>query len=431
MLTEKSQALEQMIIVATFTTFMGQIYMSPFGSEFRLTLAVVVLNVLMLTFRNIKPMPTIILVGILMFLVRSIVHMISNTVPFIVAGEIYYPVLFFYLFYAIFFDILNVRENLKRPVILFLSIWICDSIPNIIEVMIRQEWQHNNFEKIVLTLVSIGLIRTLFTTVLIYISNFYYEHVKKRQNYQKFKEKIVMHANLKTELFFLRKSKKDIESAMQKSFEVYEALPEQHLKEALLDVTKDIHEIKKDYTRVIAGIEKTIEETSSAFMPIHDIFNIAIETNKKLSDKQNKRIRFRQVLQFKGQTDAYYLLLSILNNLLANAIEAIASEGLIELILKHEKETILITVKDNGHGVTEEDYPLIFKPGYSTKYNEVNGIMASGIGLTHVKYLVEDVLEGTITVTSDPMEGTCFDISIPKKRILPDTFDDRRIADEL
>jgi len=357
--------------------------------------------------------------------------MISEAVPYAVAGEIYYPVLFFYIFYAIFFEILNVRDNLKKPVILFLSIWICDSIPNLIEVMVRQEWQNNNFEKIMLTIISIGLVRTFFTTVLIYISNFYYAHVQKRQNYQKFKEKIVMHANLKTELFFLRKSKKDIESAMQKSFEVYEALPEQHLKEALLDVTRDIHEIKKDYTRVIAGIEKTIEETSSALMPIHDILSIAVETNKKLADKQHKNIRFRQVLQFKGQTDAYYLLLSILNNLLANAIEAIESEGIIEITVKQENEAIIIAIEDDGPGISADECTLIFEPGYSTKYNEVNGIMASGIGLTHVKYLVEDVLGGTIEVKSEPKQGTCFYLNMPKKFVLSGQFDHRGMTDEL
>lgn len=54
-MTSQRQNFEKILLVAIFTTFMGQIYMLPFGTGFRLTFAVVVLNVLMLTFKEIEP----------------------------------------------------------------------------------------------------------------------------------------------------------------------------------------------------------------------------------------------------------------------------------------------------------------------------------------------------------------------------------------
>ncbi|MBF4693635.1 sensor histidine kinase [Fusibacter ferrireducens] len=414
MINQNSRQIEKTILVAVFTTFMGQIYFAPFGTEFRLTFAVVVLNILMLTFKEIKPLPTINLVGLLMFFVRSSVFVFNQNGTYLEAFQIYYPVVFFYIFYSIFFVLLDVRSFLKNPLILFLSIWICDSIPNIIEVIVRREWQSANFEHVIYTIIIIGLFRTIFTTILIYISNYYLQHIKERQNHQKFVEKIVLMSSLKTELFFLRKSKNDIEDAMRRSFEIYEKIQDGEEKTAILTVAKDIHEIKKDYTRVIAGIEKSIEETSSFQMSFFEILSIVTETNQKLAESKGKKIKFEISKFYNFKTNEYFALISVLNNLVVNAIEAIEHTGLISIYENLKDELIFISVYDDGIGIEEMDLNLIFEPGYSTKYNEINGIMSSGIGLTHVKYLVEDILEGKLVVESQKGISTKFDIVIPK-----------------
>lgn len=423
LINEKSRNIEKVILVAVFTTFMGQIYFTPFGTEFRLTFAVVVLNILILTFKEINPISTINLVGILMFLVRSSVFVFNQNGTFFEAFMIYYPVVFFYIFYSIFFVLLDVRSFLKNPLALFLSIWICDSIPNIIEVIIRQEWQNANFEQVIYTIIIIGLFRTIFTTIMIYISGYYLQHVKDRQNHQKFVEKIVLMSSLKTELFFLRKSKNDIEDAMRRSFEIYERIENSEEKTAILSVAKDIHEIKKDYTRVIAGIEKSIEETSNFQMQFFEILSIVVETNKKLADAKGKKIAFQTNKFYNFKTSEYFTLISILNNLVVNAIEAIDRTGLISIYENVQDDFVFISVYDDGVGIEELDLNLIFEPGFSTKYNEVNGIMSSGIGLTHAKYLIEEILNGKLTVESQKEVSTNFNIMIPRHRLVNDRED--------
>lgn len=423
LINEKSRNIEKLILVAVFTTFMGQIYFTPFGTEFRLTFAVVVLNILILTFKEINPISTINLVGILMFLVRSSVFVFNQNGTFFEAFMIYYPVVFFYIFYSIFFVLLDVRSFLKNPLALFLSIWICDSIPNIIEVIIRQEWQNANFEQVIYTIIIIGLFRTIFTTIMIYISGYYLQHVKDRQNHQKFVEKIVLMSSLKTELFFLRKSKNDIEDAMRRSFEIYERIEDSDEKTAILSVAKDIHEIKKDYTRVIAGIEKSIEETSNFQMQFFEILSIVVETNKKLAEAKGKKIAFQTNKFYNFKTSEYFTLISILNNLVVNAIEAIDRTGLISIYENVQDDFVFISVYDDGVGIEELDLNLIFEPGFSTKYNEVNGIMSSGIGLTHAKYLIEEILNGKLTVESQKGVSTNFNIMIPRHRLVNDRED--------
>lgn len=405
--------IDKILLVAVFTTFMGQIYIRPFGTDFRLTFAVIVLNILMLTFKSIPPVPTINLVGVLMLLIRSTVYAFNHQVPLMDALIIYYPVIYFYIFYSLFFVLLDIRGQLHSPPTLFMGIWICDSIPNIIEVLVRNDWKNVDFESAILTIITIGLVRTVFTTLMIYFSVAYYDYLNKRKDYQRFIEKVMLLSNLKTELFFLRKSKKDIELAMEKSFAIYERLEMPENKELMLEVTKDIHEIKKDYTRVINGIEKSIHETSQYQMGYAEIVKMIFAYHTATIDLQGKHIKFIHKIAEDFRTSAFYTLISILNNLIINAIDAIPAKGFISLTQEVSEGHIYIHLSDNGTGIEPEDLQLIFNPGYSTKYNEVNGIMSSGIGLTHVKYLVEHILQGTITATSQPGKGSCFTIVLP------------------
>ncbi len=417
-MTVNKQNIEKLLLVAVFTTFMGQIYMLPFGTSFRLTFAVVVLNILMLTFREIQPFITINLVGVLMFLVRSILYVANGSGTLIEAFGTYYPVIFFYIFYSIFFILLDVRSLVKTPYALFLSIWICDSIPNIIEVIIRQEWRNANFEEIIFTIILIGLLRTFITTILVYISRYYYEKSKERENHQIFVDRIMLMSNLKNELFFLRKSKNDIEDAMQRSFTIYEQTEDIDLKESILSVTKDIHEIKKDYTRVISGLEKSIKDSPIYNMNIKEIFEIVISSNKKYAIDRRVSVKFTSSIGFDFKTEDYLALISILNNIVTNAVEAFKYEGKCMIEQRVEENQMCFEVSNDGDGIDPQDIPVIFEPGFSTKFNENNGIMASGIGLTHVKHLVEDYFEGHIEVVSKRNDQTCFKISIPMERML-------------
>jgi two-component system sensor histidine kinase YcbA len=416
-MTARRQNIEKLLLVAIFTTFMGQIYMLPFGTSFRLTFAVVVLNVLMLTFKEIEPFPAINLVGILMFFVRSGLYVINGNGTLIEGFGIYYPVIFFYIFYSIIFTLLDVRSLIKTPLALFLAIWICDSIPNIIEVVIRQEWRSANFEEIIFTIILIGLLRTFITTILVYLSRYYYEKSKERENHHIFVERILLMSNLKTELFFLRKSKKDIEDAMRRSFLVYEKTADLELKESVLAVTKDIHEIKKDYSRVISGLEKSIKDSPVYNMDIREIIDIVMTANRKYALEKKLQVKFESFIGFDFRTNDYLSVISILNNIVTNAVEAFKDKGhvIIEQYVK-DKEMV-IKVSNDGAGIEPQDIPLIFEAGFSTKFNENNGIMASGIGLTHVKHLVEDYFDGRISVTSIKNEETCFKIGIPLERI--------------
>ncbi len=101
-----------------------------------------------------------------------------------------------------------------------------------------------------------------------------------------------------------------------------------------------------------------------------------------------------------------------------NSIEAIPENRKgSEIIVRHEadEEQHNFIVSDNYGGINKETLKHIFSPGFSTKINYSTGEVNRGLGLSLVKYIVEDQLGGKVSVSSVEGKETAFRISIPKK----------------
>ena len=70
-------------------------------------------------------------------------------------------------------------------------------------------------------------------------------------------------------------------------------------------------------------------------------------------------------------------MISILNNLITNSIDAIEKKGIISVTLDQKDDYYTFSVYDNGMGIDMEDQNLIFKPGYSTKLNKTTGKLST------------------------------------------------------
>ena len=104
-------------------------------------------------------------------------------------------------------------------------------------------------------------------------------------------------------------------------------------------------------------------------------------------------------------------LVTIIGNLIENAIEALSVSSSIEkkvyIKIKEEHSRIIIEVKDTGPGIKEEYIPLIFKREFTTKGTH------RGVGLSLVRQSVEN-LGGIIEVSSVINTETTFKIMLPK-----------------
>ena len=72
----------------------------------------------------------------------------------------------------------------------------------------------------------------------------------------------------------------------------------------------------------------------------------------------------------------------------------------------------VVTVVDNGIGMTKEECSRIYDEFYRVKNKYTEKITGTGLGLNIVKQLV-DRHDGTIVVSSNPHKGTTFIVSIP------------------
>lgn len=100
----------------------------------------------------------------------------------------------------------------------------------------------------------------------------------------------------------------------------------------------------------------------------------------------------------------------ILINLVKNASQAGAT--VVDLFLTQESNEFLLTVQDNGAGISPDVVDNIFEPFFSTK-QKTEG---TGLGLSVVHGIVKK-LNGTITVSSSLKQGTRFHIRLPQTHL--------------
>ncbi|MCB9077083.1 MAG: HAMP domain-containing protein [Anaerolineaceae bacterium] len=109
----------------------------------------------------------------------------------------------------------------------------------------------------------------------------------------------------------------------------------------------------------------------------------------------------------------------ILSNLISNAIKFTPEGGTIEVSAQDYLKGILIQVKDNGVGISEDDQFRIFERFYQVRPDHLAGHGGMGIGLTIVKHLVE-LHEGQVWVESEEGEGTIFSFTLPNEPLAED-----------
>ena len=323
------------------------------------------------------------------------------------------------------FKIFDVRSYFNQPFNFFLTLWICDAIPNIIEASVRKAWEIAEFDQLVIMIIIVGVIRTILTLAVYYFTMYYTERLKIREREKYYREIVVFISKLKTELFLLNKSRNDIENAVSYIHECYDELEDENsMKKPLLKIAKDIHEIKKDYLRVIAGMNGVFKiDTNIKYMSVKEIFYITKDNCEKLIESKGKKIEVFIEYDHVFLTEEFYSIISLLNNLTINSIDSINYQGKIFIRSRFTDNKVNFSVEDTGEGIPKEKIGIIFKSGYTTKYDEHTGKMSTGLGLSHVKNIVEEYFRGSINVISELKRGTKVIIKIPGSKILKEDGD--------
>lgn len=107
------------------------------------------------------------------------------------------------------------------------------------------------------------------------------------------------------------------------------------------------------------------------------------------------------------------LLLFMFNNMFINSLSAIkeVETKKIKIIITQEEDNIKVLFCDTGKGIPINNREKIFEPYFSTQKG------GTGVGLTHVKYVIEHILKSKISLEESNNEDfvTIFNLSIPIK----------------
>ena len=98
----------------------------------------------------------------------------------------------------------------------------------------------------------------------------------------------------------------------------------------------------------------------------------------------------------------------VMENLIKNAVDAMAGNGAIHVVTSRDNTHAIVEVTDTGKGIPRKNFKTVFRPGYTTKKR------GWGLGLALAKRIIEEYHRGSIVVASStPGEGTTFRITLP------------------
>lgn len=115
-------------------------------------------------------------------------------------------------------------------------------------------------------------------------------------------------------------------------------------------------------------------------------------------------------VHFKGDPG---FLEKVWENLISNALKYTPSEGALDIGLTETPETIVVTIKDTGIGMTESEVARVFDRFYRVDDSRTQEISGTGLGLPIVQEVVH-LHNGEITIVSEPDTGTTCRVTFSK-----------------
>lgn len=335
------------------------------------------------------------------------------------------PIIGYYLVFVIVLVLLRARNNLEKPFLLGIIGFLADSLANFTELLIRTVIT----DKFLLTptniqdVIFIAILRSFFVVGLFNMLHTTKRNAIYNEQRKRYEQIQIISSGLYVEVFYLRKLLNQIEEITAKSFELYKRIKNNdkisnEASSIALTIAQEVHEVKKDNQRILAGLEKIIvQESEQQQMNFDDLIGLTIRANQKYASMLQKRIEFVYDNKIYLSVNKIYPLVAIINNLLANSVEAIRDQGTIWIIANVNSNKLNIKIIDDGIGIPIDDTEVIFEVGYTTKYDE-KGTPSTGIGLSHVKSIIEK-LKGNILFSSEN-NRTIFQVIFPLESLQGD-----------
>ncbi len=189
--------------------------------------------------------------------------------------------------------------------------------------------------------------------------------------------------------------------------------PEQVLKyasqvqEAVSQMQERIHHWLK-----VSADESNIRQAGKKEVSLNALIKNVMETMRVFLEKKSQTGVFREYATLNVLADAQ-LIYEVIENLMSNAIKYSPPETTIQVSLTTRETDAVISVKDEGEGLSEEDMKKLFGKFQTLSSKPTMGERSTGIGLFIAKQIV-DLHQGKIWAESEGKgKGTTFFVQLP------------------
>lgn len=411
----------------------GEPKMHPFSGDFanfRVSFGSPVFLLFLIWLSNFPRLFTGAVAGIAVMLFRMGLDMFYG-VEFPAALIEHIPNFFYYFIYSLFFALPQLSRKSIYEQALGIAFWaiIAEIFASVGELAARNAIAYQQAESFTLgmlgRLVLIAILRCFFILSFFFLFQLYNTEMRLARKTKEKDRLTTLIAGLYEEVFELKNSLQNAEDITHDCYNVYERLknaahtPEDEaIANEVLRIAGQCHDIKKNQQRIYAGLQElTLNRRVDDYLPPHKIVRLMVHTQKKYARSLQKEIFFHVNVPTGLPPLHSFMLLSILNNLTANAIEAIKTRGTINITIigGTGDGRLKITIENTGSFIPPRRLERVFTPGYTTKFDST-GKASSGVGLTYVKHQTE-TLGGTITLTSDGKDTVTCHLDLPCQKL--------------
>ncbi len=416
------QILAAMVILLPLA---GEIKFYPFNEFYRVSFGPPLLFLFLLGLKKVPSIICGVLAGVSVLIFRITLDFVFFQ-PFDWLGSLHanFPSFFYYFTYSLVFFLLKIHQFFNRPWLIGLLGILTELAAGFVELIVETVSYGTMTDLDAINkIIIIAIFRSffvigLFSSIRLREANLREAEVQKRNEHM-----MLLVSNLYEETVLLKKTVQDAEEITKQSYNLYRELqsikeenqdlfPDRIPKQAL-GIAGEVHEIKKDNQRILSGLSKLItDESTLDYSDIQSLFSLIVRTHRKYAEHLGKNIEFAVVSTGTHPPYHVYTFISIVNNLVSNAVEAIKETGRIEISADLTHDWLQIRIHDNGPGIPFQYQDVIFKPGFTLKFDST-GKSSTGIGLTYVKEIVKK-LEGEIRLENQEKDsGTTFIVRLP------------------
>ncbi len=167
-----------------------------------------------------------------------------------------------------------------------------------------------------------------------------------------------------------------------------------------------------EHLSLLSKLERKDDFFEYQTISVIDLLSKTVEGLLPIAEQKGVSIRFEDPFALSLEGDPLMIKL-VFVNIIGNAIKYTVPNDQIEIETFVQSDNQGVRVIDHGPGIESEDIDKLFERFYRAEKSRSKDTGGSGLGLNIARSII-DRHGGSITVTSDPNERTCFEINLPK-----------------